>query len=125
MSQYFVNFSNHPSDSWVEEQKKAAKQDYDIDEIVDCLFPSVSASADKEEIKQMAEHCITEIMAYNPGAVMAQGEFGLTFEVVRRLKEKGIPVVYACSARNVREIQTEGGGYKKEVYFQFIRFREY
>ena len=55
-----------------------------------------------------------------PAAVLCQGEFCLTFLVVSALKAQGITVLAACSERIVTE-----RGNKKEVTFQFERFRKY
>lgn len=57
-------------------------------------------------------------------AVMAQGEFTLTYAVVNRLKSMGITVISAVSERIVME-QVENGEVRKTVIFRFAGFREY
>jgi len=113
----FVNFSNHPSDGWGSKQKEAALL---YGEITDVAFPEVSASGNEEYIQRLAEECIGQIMAYKPKAVLCQGEFCLAFEVITRLKAKGITVLAACSERRVTI-----DGAKKTVLFEFEQFRRY
>ena len=55
---------------------------------------------------------------------MCQGEFGLTYQLVSLLKEKGIQVVYSCSERKTVEKKTENGTIKASE-FCFVKFREY
>lgn len=114
----FVNFSNHPSANWSKEQTEAAER---YGEICDYPFPSISATADEEEIAALADITAEKIMAMNPEAVMCQGEFTLTYAVICRLVRQDVPVLAACSERQVRELP-DG---KKEVVFRFEGFRKY
>lgn len=123
MNAYFINFSNHPSSSWSEEQKSAVREKYDS-EIVDVSFPHVNASADEVEIRDQASKCVERICGYASSAVMCQGEFGLTYHVVNMLKKRGIRVVYSCSERRTVEKKTDNGTVKTSE-FCFVRFREY
>lgn len=118
----FINFSNHPSEWWDENQKKAALK---WNEIVNVPFPTVKPDADETEIASVAEDMVDVILSYNPDVVMCQGEFTLCFAVVKLLKERGILTVAACAERNVREIVDSAGNCKKETVFRFERFREY
>lgn len=119
----FINFSNHPSNNWGEKQKKAVSDQYDA-RIVDIAFPLVSAYADENEISVLATECVEMICGYNPKAVMCQGEFGLTYQVINLLKQKGILAVYSCSERKTIEKKTDNGTVKTSE-FCFVRFREY
>lgn len=116
-----INFSNHPSKYWSKEQQEAARV---WGEIEDMAFPSVPARASAQEIQLLAEQQIKLILEKKPAAVLCQGEFTLSYAMVRRMKEKGILAVSACSERNTREIY-ENGISKKEIIFEFVRFREY
>lgn len=120
----FVNFSNHPSVNWDEEQKNAAAEIVPECKIADVPFPQVKGSADEDEIQRIAENSIKEILSYNPSAVMCQGEFGVCWKVVSALQKLGIKVVYSCSERKAVEKQTETGIEKTSV-FCFERFREF
>lgn len=117
----FINCSNHKFSMWDDAQKNAALK---WGEVEDIPFPNVNPYLSSEEIKRLAADTAELICSYNPAVVMCQGEFTLTFELVKILKEKGIRVVSACSERNVIE-KTDGGACKKEVFFRFVRFREY
>ncbi len=120
----FINFSNHPSDKWETAQIDAARK---YGEIVDIPFPDVPADADEEKIEQIACECLQTILssADDIKAVMAQGEFTLTYKIVVGLKEKKIKVMSACAQREVSEYIDEKGNNVKKSVFRFVRFREY
>lgn len=113
----FVNFTNHPSQFWDAKQLQAAGQ---YGAITDVAFPAVDASGDEAYIAELAEEYLHKILKLHPAAVLCQGEFTLAYRVITRLKEEGVAVLAACSTRNVK---VEGN--KKEVIFEFERFREY
>lgn len=113
----FINFSNHPSARWSKEQTEAAGR---YGQVVDIPFPAVEPKADEGAVRTLARRYVDRILAYCPAAVLCQGEFCLTFQVVSALKAQGVTVVAACSERIVTE-----HGDKKEVLFQFEQFREY
>lgn len=124
-----INFTNHPSDKWTDDQKKCAIELYG--ELKDLPFPVVPTSAGAPEVIVMADGIIDNILrikeessAAEAFAVMAQGEFTLTYAVVSRLKSMGITVVSAVSERVVTE-QVENGEVRKTVIFRFAGFREY
>ena len=120
----FVNFSNHPSENWNNEQISAAKRIVSGGSIVDIAFPQVSGDADESEISRTADKYAKEIISLNPSAVMCQGEFGICLEVVTILKNNGIKVLYSCSERKTVETVIENRTEKTSV-FKFVRFREY
>ena len=122
MRQTFINFTNHPSERWDEEQKMSALKYGDI---VDLPFPNVDAAADEAQICDLAEEYVRKILEKEPCVVLCQGEFSLAYQVITRLKERGITVLAACSERNVKQYSEQGKDIKKEVIFQFRRFREY
>lgn len=120
----FVNFSNHPSENWSNEQINAAKRIVSGGSIVDIAFPQVSGDADESEISRTADKYAKEIISLNPSAVMCQGEFGICLEVVTTLKNNGIKVLYSCSERKTVETVIDNRTEKTSV-FKFVRFREY
>lgn len=120
----FVNFSNHPSENWSNEQISAAKRIVSEGSIVDIAFPQVSGDADESEISRTANKYAKEIISLNPSAVMCQGEFGICLEVVTTLKNNGIKVLYSCSERKTVETVIDNRTEKTSV-FKFVRFREY
>lgn len=114
----FVNFSNHPSSTWDDAQISSALE-YG-GKIVDIPFPPVDPEAKREDIAELAEKMTDEILHLYPSAVMCQGEFGLCYSVIRRLRALGLTVLHACSVRNVH---TDGN--VKTIRFDFVQFREY
>ena len=120
----FLNFSNHPSCNWSEDQLKAVQKMFTTGQIIDVAFPQVSGTADEEEVRRIAVSFVEMICTHRPAAVMCQGEFGLTYQVVALLKERGIKTVYSCAERRTIEIKTNTGT-EKLSEFRFVRFREY
>lgn len=100
-------------------------------EVRDLPFPAMPTSADTLEVIAMADGIIGNILkikekssAAEAFAVMAQGEFTLTYAVVSRLKSMGITAVSAVYERIVEE-QVENGEVRKTAIFKFAGFREY
>ena len=121
----FVNFSNHPSESWDAAQKDAAAAICGTDRIIDVPFPRVLPELNEDEIRQLAQDCVQQIEAKKPAAVMCMGEFGLCYQVVSELKKRRIPVVYSCSERESQERISERGEVEKISVFRFRGFRHY
>ena len=99
----------------------AAKQ---YGEVIDLAFPSVASDASTEEVHAQADAYVEQILHEKPDCVLCQGEFCLSYQVIRKLKDAGIRVVAACSDRQTQEV-TEQGATKKVSYFVFRQFREY
>ena len=117
----FVNFTNHSSAKWSEEQRAEAEK---YGEVIDISFPQVDPSLTEEDVKRLANDSVKRILDENPAIVQCQGEYTLCFKVVMELKKKGIPVVAACSRRLVEEIGEKGED-AKVVRFVFEGFRSY
>ena len=124
-----INFTNHPSDKWTDDQKNCAIELYGA--VKDLPFPAVPTSARAPEVIAMADGIIDKILEMKAEsseaeafAVMAQGESTLTYAVVSRLKGMGITAVSAVSERDVTE-QVENGEVRKTAIFRFAGFREY
>lgn len=121
-----LNFSNHNTKHWNEDQKTEALIKYGC--IKDLDFPEVSPSATKIEIDALAQKIFKQIQrafeaAKNDkfmNAVHIQGEFTLVFALVNLLKASGIVCVASTSERNV-----SNNGNKKIIQFDFVQFREY
>ena len=120
----FVNYSNHNSTRWSDAQLEAAKAYGDI---IDIPFANVPPTATKADVDALAEQAVNEIMKTEPSAVMVQGEMTLVYNVVRRLQDKGVKCVAACTRRRTdEEIQRlAAAGLTKEGMFEFMGFREY
>ena len=125
----FLNLSNHTSEKWCKEQKDAAirlvRESGGMEQIEDFPFPQVSAAATEEEVSRYAEQIVADVLRREPTVVMCQGEFTLTYQIVKRLQEASVKVVAACSERRTEEVVLEDGSTKREAIFVFVRFREY
>ncbi|MBE5864580.1 MAG: hypothetical protein E7292_00010 [Lachnospiraceae bacterium] len=127
----FINFSNHSSNMWCDEQMNAARS---YGEICDVEFPDVSVTATEDDIIALATEQIDllEKAAASVGkslsqtTIMCQGEFSLTYAMVSRIKAKypECKMVCALSKRQVVE-QQQGSTTVKNVLFDFCGFREY
>ena len=118
----FINCSNHKSSDWSKEQLDAARMYGDIVEIP---FPAVKADSTMEEIESTAEEICSRIVTLSPTCVMCQGEFTLTYALVKRLLIAGINTVAACAERSVEEKKLEDGSTQKTAVFRFVGFRNY
>lgn len=118
---YLINFSNHPSCHWSEKQKEEALK---YGEIIDIPFPEVDANGDENYIDNLAAHCMNKIQTMCDTAIVTihlMGELTLTFSLLKRLQEKGIRCIASTSKRIVKEYPNG----RKEVIFQFERFRDF
>lgn len=121
-----INLSNHPYNTWSQDQKDAAEMKYG--KVIDCSFPSVPSDAGTEDIDTLSTaYCrelqvlIKELGAEACAIVHLMGEFTFTFALTNKLKKSGIVVVASTSERNTM-INADGS---KQSYFKFIQFREY
>lgn len=118
----FINFSNHPSKLWDENQKYAAIQ---YGKIKDISFPHVDPLMTYHDIEELSKKYLQIICDFNPLVVLVQGEMTLCFQIITELKKKGIKVVCACSNRISEESTDNQGRTLKQSVFQFVQFREY
>lgn len=118
----FVNVSNHPSELWLDDQKKSAMQ---YGEVVDLAFPLIYKGYDSIKYDELVESYYERIMDLCPDVVMVQGEFVFTHRLVNTLKKSGVKVVAARSERSSLEYKDENGVIHKQSTFEFIDFVEY
>ena len=120
----FINFSNHPSYNWSQEQLDAAGE---YGEIIDLPFPQVPSEYDERSILMLADEQIKRMPSISAGdsAIMIQGEFTLTYALVSRLKGLGYKVLSACADRKAEEVSADDGSTTKVSRYVFTRFREY
>ena len=118
----FINLSNHPSNAWSSLQLEEAKQYGDIKDIP---FPQVNPYLSDNEINTLVEKYLCDILAYNPKAVMLQGEYIFTYRLINRLKENHIKVVASCSDRRTIEYVDDKGFTERKSEFEFVNFKEY
>lgn len=117
-----LNFTNHPSKIWSEKQKDAAKL---FGEVVDMPFPQIEESADENYISKLADEYLQKnlhIAKNTRVTVHLMGEQTFVFSLLKRLRKNDIECVASTTKRIVKLDST---GQKKEVVFQFERFRYY
>jgi hypothetical protein len=116
-----INFSNHPSCSWLDEQLEAASV---YGEIRDIPFPDVELEGDEAYIESLCREYTEKIIQAAQSetvTVHVMGEMTLTYRLVKSLQAKGIP----CLASTTRRIVTDVDAGSKNVQFAFTRFRAY
>lgn len=116
-----VNFSNHPLESWEDEQKKAAKE---YGELVDVPFPAIDPEADEIYINSLAEQYSEQLLAYAKDyhlTVHVMGEMTFVYRVVSLIKEQGVTCIASTTERDA-EMTNDG---RKVSDFQFVKFRRY
>jgi len=120
-----INFSNHPYEKWSKKQKRAAQE---YGNTIDLPFPPVPGNADEKDIEILCEKAVQDILEMindDPETtVMVQGEYTLTYSVVKKLSDRGIRVLASSSERLVNETYDNGKIFK-HIEFRFERFREY
>ena len=132
----FINISNHPFPAWSDLQRDAAmKLGGDI---VDLPFPLIDPEMGTEQLDILVDQYYGKIMEMlrsgkntpcqentdTRSAVMVQGEYTFVYRLVKRLEQKGILCVSACSRREVEE-ERKGDTVVKKSLFQFLQFRRY
>lgn len=125
-----INYTNHPSKNWSKEQIGAAEQKYE--EILDIPFLNVVPSWTEEEVyraaceeyKKIIKIIGEEKLQEETTAVLCQGEFTLSFLIIKFLMSRNIKVISAVSNRIVEE-KEENGITKKVATFKFLGFRSY
>lgn len=119
-----LNFSNHPSANWPENQKAAAELAYAS--VQDLAFPHISPTDSAEEVHDLAKKYMALIMAKKAAsagrfAVHLMGELTFSFMLCIMLQDAGIEVVASTTSRNTEELP-DGSKISK---FAFVQFREY
>lgn len=117
-----LNLTNHNSTYWSEKQKEAAQS---YGEIVDVPFPQIDESADEIYISNLADeylHRILKLTECQNVTVHLMGEQTFVYALLKRLRKNDIECVASTTKRIVN---TDSSGQKKEVVFQFERFRRY
>lgn len=121
-----LNLSNHPYEKWTDKQRRKALIKYT--DIYDMSFPAVNPDEDENDIYELAvsykDKCIKifeEESFGSENAVHIMGEFTFTYALVTLLLKEGIKCVASTTKRTVKELDDN----KREVTFEFVRFREY
>ena len=120
----FINFTNHPSSGWGSDQIRESNRYGDI---IDIPFPNVPPALGGHDIQKLADEYVEKIVSRLTGndAVLVQGEFTLCHAVVRRLLDRHIRAVSACTERITEERVRSDGEFEKISLFRFVQYREY
>lgn len=117
----FVNFTNHPSESWTIKQLMAAQQ---YGQLIDLPFPNVDRDSSEQGIQALVDEYINKINRMSLGrtcTIHIMGEMTFTYAMVQDLKSRGYTCVASTSERIVEELPNG----VKNVRFEFCKFREY
>lgn len=117
----FINFSNHPSKNWSQEQLEASKV---YGEIIDLPFPNVFPNASEKDLQSLTNQYVQKITSMGKDyqtTVHIMGEMTFTYAVVSKLKDKGIKCVASTTERKT----TYNDDGTKLSEFSFVKFREY
>jgi len=117
-----INFSNHPSGQWSDEQRAAAIQlSCSPDSaIINVPFPSVDPEA--EDVSEVISDNIARIIRLMEGRlepVFVAGEFTVAFGVTAGLLARGYRVVTSTTQRMVKQLP-DGTTVRQ---FQFVQWR--
>jgi len=119
-----INLSNHPYAQWNEEQKRASET---FGDCVDLPFPSIDPDGDEEYIVRMAEEYYQKIVQFvetEPNVkvtVHLMGEMTFLYALLEKLKQNNI----RCIASTTQRKGIDLGNGRKDIQFQFVRFRYY
>lgn len=121
----FVNISNHPSAKWSPEQRQDAEALGGP--IVDVAFPNVPPDAPASEVGVLMGSIILALsrLPERVQGVMVQGEFTLTYAIVRELSRQRIPCYAATTSRVATEVINPDGSVTRGHEFKFVQFRQY
>lgn len=122
MEPIFVNWSNHPYETWDVSQLTAAKEH---GRLVFIPFPDVPPESSTAEVASLAMSLVDDFVKKYPNAeqvvTMIQGEMTLLYHLLKLFESKGYRVVAATSKRNT-QILPDG---KELKTFKFVGFRDY
>ena len=109
-----VNISNHPVEIWSHEQIEAAR-DLGHGDPTDLLagMPLVPPVLDAEAVSKMADDIVEQARALSCSGAVVSTEYNLTWAILRRLWEAGIPCYVATTHR------------REDGAFRFVRWRRY
>lgn len=113
-----LNFSNHPSSLWPDNQISLAIEDYQS--VEDLPFPHIDPKGDTDEVDLLVDEYVEKIRKIDPYFVHIMGELTFTFRMVNRLEAIGIPCLASTTERKVvinNNIKTS--------QFEFVQFRPY
>jgi hypothetical protein len=118
----FINFSNHPSDRWSEEQRFAAVELGG--KIVDVPFPNIEPTALLDDVKRLALVYFDKIVDDNQDenyVIHVAGEMTFVYRFVSLCQSAGV----LCVAATTERVVAENPDGSKTSTFRFVKFRPY
>lgn len=121
-----INLSNHPSSKWSEAQKNAALL-VDGCPVVDLAFPNIDPMVDEITVETLAVSYVEKIVElrvpHRHRFVHLMGEATFVAVLHQMLTAMDIAVCVSTTERKSVETLQPDGTTKKEVTFQFVKFR--
>lgn len=116
-----INYSNHPSNLWPENQHSQAIKQFKL--ILDEPFPYIDPTANTSQLQTLANSEFQRIhnkYKHSNYAMHIMGEHTYIFLIIQLFLHHNIP----CFASTTHRITTQQNNIKQSQ-FQFIQFRPY
>lgn len=114
-----LNFSNHPSSSWPDNQMQWAMQNYE--KVEDLPFPDVDPNLNEVALHKLVEEYLYKVLERRPKHVHIMGELTFCVALIKKLQKAGISCLASTTHRTIQE-HPDGTKISK---FEFVRFRHY
>lgn len=117
----FINFTNHPFETWTIKQLKAAQQ---YGQLIDLPFPNIDRDSSELGVHALVDEYMNKILQISAGrtcVIHIMGEMTFTYAMVQELKSRG----FTCLASTTERMAEELLNGVKNVRFEFCKFREY
>lgn len=122
----FINYSNHPTSKWSEEQLNAAKEM--ADRVVDESFPQINPEATEFDVIDLAKSEINRLFqtysGYDEFVIHIAGEMTFTAYFVSQINKWWAADAICITSTTKRDVVENSDG-SKTVKFGFVRFRQY
>lgn len=119
-----INHSNHPSESWSEEQKMRWSK------IIDIPFPKIDPEYDNAMVYALVYKNIEEIkkiLEVERGVkyIYVAGEYSYCYLFILNIKKKlpNVTITIPTTKREAKEIKKEDGSIEKTSIFKFVGWR--
>lgn len=121
----FLNFSNHPVESWPRSQTESAKQRYGAPRDVEGWNTNILPDAPIAAIVQIADNYARQAAELGAKHAFVAGEPTFTMALVACLQKRGVTCYAATSVREKEEVKQADGSVVARSKFRFAGWREY
>jgi hypothetical protein len=122
----FINYSNHPTSKWGEDQLNAAKEM--ADRVVDEPFPQINPEATEFDVVDLAKSEINRFFqtysGYEELVIHIAGEMTFVAYFVSQINKWWAANAICITSTTKRDVVENEDG-SKIVKFKFVRFRQY